>query len=466
MRTMLSLSLVALLAAGAVQAQAPLTVTNTANAGEGSLRDALEQAAMHREGARIVILTEGDIAVDSGLAYPGQVPLEIVGQGQTISIDEDETIFTASQGASVSISDLTFEGPGGFSIENKSQTGGAKGIFLQMRDEQAGEIRLVLDGVTVRGVSGHGIHVSDCSMADLCGGGSGGEGTGSRVTLVAELNEVTVENVGTGAFDRDGLRIDERGEGGIAATIRRSSFTGIGADGVELDEAGEGDVIVTATDSVFSDNGFYCDPEIMAQYLPDQPEGEFEPGQMPESGIPAKVDGSPDDACIERTVDTYDDGSVEEYEIALDLDDGFDVDEADDGSLDILVIGGEVNGNRDEGMDMDEMGAGDLVASYVGTAASGNSDDAYKHSEADDGSALGVLSGASADDNGGVGFVYEEEGAGDVTVDVTDVTTSGNDDGETSLEFVQEDDGAGTVTITGGALAEDVDAEGVDVTQD
>ncbi|SFG42278.1 hypothetical protein SAMN04488020_102188 [Palleronia marisminoris] len=465
MRTTLSLSLVALLAAGAVQAQAPITVTNTANSGEGSFRHALELAAQEREGARIVILTEGDIAVESGLAYTGQVPVEIVGRGQTISLDVDETIFDSTQGASVSITDLSFEGPGGFSIENKSKTGGAKGISLQMRDEQAGEARLVLDTVAVRGVSGHGIHVSDCSMADQCGAGSGGAGSGSRVSIVAELSDVIVENVGTGAFDRDGLRIDERGDGGIRATIRRSSFTGIGADGVELDEGGAGDVIVTATDSTFSKNGFYCDPEIMAQYLPDQPEGEFEPGQMPESDIPAKVEGSPDDACIERAVETYDDGSVEEYEFALDLDDGFDVDEADDGSLDILVVGGEVNGNLDEGMDMDEMGAGDLVATYVGTAASGNTDDAYKHSEADDGAAIGLLSGASANDNGGVGFVYEEEGAGDVTAEVTDVTTSGNDDGETSLEFVQEDDGVGTVTITGGTLAEEMAAEGVELSQ-
>ncbi|WP_375261372.1 hypothetical protein [Palleronia sp.] len=465
MRSTLSLSLVALLAAGALEAQTPITVTNADDSGDGSFRSALEQAAQSGKPSRIVILTGGDIALDTGLVYDGQAAVEIIGKGQTIILGADETLLTASQGANLSITDLTFEGPGGFSIENRSDSGGGKGIFIDVRDDQEGEVRLTLDTVTVRGVSGHGIHVSDCSLADDCGAGAGGAGEGSAAALVADLTDVTVENVGTGAFDRDGLRLDERGAGDIHATLRRSSFTRVGADGVELDEGGPGNVSVTALNSTFSDNGFYCDPDLMGQYLPDEPEGEFAQGDMQEADIPGPVKGTPDDACIERSVYTYDDGSVEEYEFALDLDDGFDIDEADEGTLDILVIGGEVNGNLDEGMDMDESGDGDLVAAYVGTSASGNTDDGYKHSESDGGAVLGLLSDASATGNGGAGFAYEEEDAGDLTFEATDVTTSGNDDGETAFDLVQEDDGRGTATITGGEITEEIEAEGVNVSR-
>ena len=296
MRSMLSLSLVALMAAGTLQAQTPITVTSTDDSGEGSFRNALEQAAHASGGARIVILTDDDITLESGLTYSGQAPVEIVGTGQTVSLAADETILTASQGANLSIADLTFVGPGGFSIRNRSTSGGAKGIFLDVRDAQDGEVRLSFDTVTVRGVSGHGIHVSDCSLADDCGAGAGGAGEGSGASLVTDLTDVTVEAAGTGAFDRDGLRLDERGAGDIRATIRRSSFTGIGADGVELDEGGTGSVTVTARDTTFSDNGFYCDPAIMDQYLPDQFKASFEQGEMQESDIPGPVEGSPDDA--------------------------------------------------------------------------------------------------------------------------------------------------------------------------
>lgn len=465
MRTTLSLSMLALLAAGAVHAQMPIVVTSTEDSGEGSLRAALAEAAEARGGARIVVAAEGDIAIESGLDYAGQMPIEIVGTGQTVTAAGDMTLFTASQGANLTITDLNFAGPGGFSIENQSEMGGGKGIFVDIREDQEGQFHLVLDRVGVSGVSGHGIHVSDCSLADDCGAGAGGGGEGSAASIVASLTDVTVEDAGNGAFDRDGVRLDERGEGDIYVTIRNSTFTGVGADGVEFDEGNAGNVIVTSYGSTYSDNGGYCDPEILEPLMPEEPEGEFEQGQMQEADIPGEITGSPDDACFEREVSTYDDGSVEEYEIGIDLDDGFDIDEADEGVLDILVVGGEVNNNLDEGMDMDEAGDGDLTGSYVNVQASGNTDDAYKHSEEDAGSVMGVVIGSSATDNGGVGFVYEEEGEGDAMVQVMDATTSGNDDGETAFEVVQEDDGMGELSITGGDLGEEIEAEGVEVMQ-
>ena len=60
-------------------------------------------------------------------------------------------------------------------------------------------------------------------------------------------------------------------------------------------------------------------------------------------------------------------------------------------------------------------------------------------------------------------MVFLVDGAGDLSVSITEMTSFGNDDGDTSLELVQEDAGTGAATISGGAIVEPVEAEGVDV---
>ena len=39
---------------------------------------------------------------------------------------------------------------------------------------QTGTVEVYLDNVGVYGVGNHGIHISDCSLVDECGAGSGG----------------------------------------------------------------------------------------------------------------------------------------------------------------------------------------------------------------------------------------------------------------------------------------------------
>jgi len=90
------------------------------------------------------------------------------------------------------------------------------------------------------------------------------------------------------------------------------------------------------------------------------------------------VSGTPDNTCIERAVDFYDDGSVEAYEFAIDLDDGIDIDEAGDGSLYSVMINTLIARNLDEGVDYDEEGNGDIVAHYVNSRARNNTDDGFK----------------------------------------------------------------------------------------
>ena len=257
------------------------------------------------------------------------------------------------------------------------------------------------------------------------------------------------------------MRVDDRGEGSIEFVATSSVFSGVGADGIELDEGQAGDVTATISLSAFLDNGGYCDPDLLEAFMPEEPEGEFGEGAVMEDAIPGPITGSPDDGCFEREVDLYDDGSVEEYEFAIDVDDGFDIDEAGPGSMFVTVTGSVMDNNLDEGFDFDEEDAGDIYATYVDTTASGNTDDGYKHSEEGEGGVFGLVSGSEATNNGGVGFVFEEEDEGYVGVAVLDSATSGNDDGELGLEVVQEDEGTGNLLVAASDISDGIEAEGV-----
>jgi len=451
----------------AAPAATPILVTTGADSGEGSLRAALAEAARDGAPRHVLVATDDDIEIASSLVYAGTQPLTIHGDGQTVSTAENVTLLAASEGADLTVSNLTFAGPGGFDIENRGDIDGpgGKGIFVDVRDDQQGLVTLTLTGVTVRGVANHGIHVSDCSLADEFGGGSGGAGDGSQASIHLNLTDVTVDGAGTGRFDADGVRVDERAAGGITLISSGSTFTNVGADGVELDEGQDGTVVAISRGDSFIDNGDYCDPALLEAFMPAEPEGEFEDGEMAEDMIPGDVTGTPDDRCFEREVETYDSGSVAEYEIGIDVDDAFDIDEAGRGDLESVFIGGRIEGNFDEGMDYDEEGAGSIVVSIWKSGASGNSDDGYKFSAADDGGVEALVGDSTASGNGGVGAVFEEEDAGDVTVTIIGTATEGNDDGELGVEVVQEDEGTGTLAVSDSDIADGIEAEGVTVSE-
>ncbi|MEL6700596.1 MAG: hypothetical protein AAFO58_02775, partial [Pseudomonadota bacterium] len=247
----------------------------TAAAADGHAMPSADlQAAL---GAGGTVMVTGDVATDVTLTYEGTDPLVLIGTGQTITMSQDADIFAAPNGADVTIIGLTFEGPGGFSIENRGDLDGqaGKGIFVGVPTDRTGTVALSLKDVTVRGVANHGIHVSDCSLADACGSGGGGAGDGSAASVSVMLDHVTVDDAGNGKFDADGLRVDERGEGSITMVAANSTFVNVGADGIELDEGQAGDVIASAVALTAITNGNYCDPAILNAFLPDPGEGEF-----------------------------------------------------------------------------------------------------------------------------------------------------------------------------------------------
>lgn len=446
-----------------------LLVTNFDAVGEGSLQAALDAAGASPEPSVIMITeTAATLSTPQGLRYEGTSALSIYGNAITITSPENVTLFSVLDAREVVLVDMTFEGLGGWSIEARGDVDGpaGKGIFMDVADDATGTVGLRLVNVTVSGTAGHGIHVSDCTLADACGAGGGGAGDGSDASLVIELSNVTIASAGQGSFDADGLRVDERGPGDITLTGMQVVVTGVGADGIELDEGQEGDVVVDLIHGIFIENGSYCDPALLQPFMPENDARDYPTGVMSTDAIPGPVTGSPDDGCFEREVDLYDDGSVEEYAFAIDVDDGFDIDEAGPGSIIATFSVGQMIGNFDEGYDFDEEGSGDIDTVFTGIIGNGNLDDAIKLSEAGPGSVYLTATAVEASSNGGVGIVAEEENGGDLMVTLIGVATAGNDGGELGIEAVQDDEGEGNIYVIDTEIADGIETDGATLDAD
>ena len=312
-------------------------VTTGANDGPGSLREALAS------GATVIRIDASvrTIVVTETLEYDRAVPLRLHGSGQTIDgshlTDNLAPIFAVTTGADLTVTDLVFDGGGGYDFFNQ---GGGKGIFVKIPRSRTGVVSVSLTDVTVLGTGNHGVHVSDCTLGDECGSGGGGAGDGSRASIDLRVENVRIDGAGFGTADADGIRVDERNDGYIFFQSKNSTFVNVGADGVELDEGNDGDVIFDVRGSVFKANGAYC--------LADDP---------PTPGGPCDDEGDPD------------------------VDDGFDVDEAGFGSISGRVTETNFFRNLDEGMDLDEEGAGGFAIRLARLYARGNADEGIKISE-------------------------------------------------------------------------------------
>ncbi len=441
-------------------------VTNPADSGEGTLRAALGRAAATADGSdTIFIQTEQDITLTTPLIHDGADSLTITGTGQTIQVSGDFAVLTTTRTQNLSLSHLRLLGAGGYSIEAQGMTG-APGLLVDVAEDATGFVLVRLNNVEVSATAGHGIHISDCTLAEACGSGEGGEGGGSEAGIALTLVNVRVAGTAYGRFDADGIRVDERGPGDIIFDAIGLSVEVVGADGVELDEGQDGHVVVTSSGGSFIDNGAYCDPTSLSAFMPDPVEAAFDEGAMSADTIPGPITGSPDDGCFEREVDLYDDGSVEAYEFGIDVDDGFDIDE--DGPGDILATfhGTTMNGNFDEGFDFDEAGPGDVEANFAFVFAAENVDDAIKISEEGPGDVVGVVTTSEAISNGGVGIVYEEAGDGDLHLVILRSATVGNDGGALGVEAVQEGDGAGFVSVIDTEIADGIETDGAQIDPD
>lgn len=399
---------IVLLSSTVVKSAPSYEVTSGDDSGAGTLREALSS------GATVISIHESvsTININDTLKYESINPLTIIGSGQTVDgNDLEDTLLEITNGADLTISNLDFTVTGGYNVFTRQ--GGGKGIFVNVPADRVGIVSLWLTNVTVSNVGLHGIHVLDCDVVD-CGAGNGGEGNGSPASIHVNLTNVTVDNTGNGGFDSDGVRIDDRGEGDIMFNVVGSTFINIGADGIELDEGDNGDVVVNVRNTVFEFNGAYCD------------------------GIDPEADNPADLACVEKN----DDGVL-----VLDLDDGFDIDEAGEGSVTGQIKNILISNNLDEGLDIDEENEGGINLDLVRVEASDNGDEGIKLSEEGDGDVVAHLRGVTSTNNGDDGIQIEQDHDGDIIVTVKSTTSI--DNMKKGLKVSQDGSGGGSLKVRG-----------------
>lgn len=165
------------------------------------------------------------------------------------------------------------------------------------------------------------------------------------------------------------------------------------ADGIELDERGSGDVRIDVRDSKVLRNG------------------KFDPA---------------------------------------DYDDGFDIDETDDGSLLGQLVRVDANDNYEEGLDFNENNAGDLRVDLRNVETSRNAEEGVDYEEDDDfaggGDLVTSIVALKANGNGGDGGLkIREKGVGSLDANVTGVEA--NDNVVSGISIREDADGSLTSVI-------------------
>jgi hypothetical protein len=352
-----------------VSAATTAIVTSANDSGPGSLRAALAGGATHV----IIKPSVGTIAIQSPLVYAGSARLTVIGTGQTIDGNGIAgPLLDVTAGPSLHLFGLKFEDSGGL------------GIRVTVPPSRTGTVEVSLDAVTVRDTADHGVLVDDEA--------------GSPASVQLRTIKSTVERGGKTNADQDGIRVNERGDGGITFRSVASMFAESGGDGVELDEGGPGDVKVEDVGSRFQANG---------PVVPD------------------------------------------------DLEDGIDVDEADAGSVIATFTGSRFIDNFDEGADLNETGDGGITARFLAVTGTGTVDgEAIALEEHDGGDVALVLWNVTTNANNNDGVEVEETEAGNVSIDATSFTTNGNGaDGLHVEEFAEGDVAIRLIasTVTGNA---------------
>ncbi len=243
-----------------------------------------------------------------------------------------------------------------------------EGVHVAVPVDATGTIEVSLIGVDVVGNGGHGVLVNDQldpSTQDGVQPNDGGSAASVRVTVT---DSKFVHN-GYTVSDRDGLRVNEGGAGDLTLIASRVIADDNAADGIEIDERGVGDVHIDVSGTLFTRNG------------------PFDPA---------------------------------------DLDDGFDIDEYNDGGIFGRVFLTTASNNYEEGFDFNENNAGDLRVDMTLVSAVRNGEEGIDLEEDDD---FG--------------------GGGDLVTVMKAITTTGNGDGaDGGLKIREKEDGNLDVTLT------------------
>ncbi|MEM8883716.1 MAG: right-handed parallel beta-helix repeat-containing protein [Planctomycetota bacterium] len=366
---------------------APAFVFNNNDAGPGSFRRAVRRASTNPSVNTIVFFAK-DVRITSGtVVYRGSQTLNLLGFGAKVSARGSGKfdLFESRGGGSLNIHNLELVGAK------------ERGVVITVPAWRRGTIRLCLWNSTVRGHDKFGVHIDD--------------NAGSPAGVFTKFVKSSVRGngiqavIGTEFDDQDGVRVDERGPGGIQFIAYDSDFNRNKFDAIELDEGGTGDVVAWLVDCDINRNGDGSLPDINAE----DPE-------------------------------------------EIDPEDGFDIDAAGGGDVEVVMIDCSVSNNDDEGIDLDQAGDGDCVLICHNVTVNGNVDEGIKISQGEDEAGEGEIEFEIRDSvvnsNGGDGIKLENFDDGDITADIRNCTVNRNDDG-IELEQINEDgfEAVGSITL-------------------
>lgn len=364
-------------------------VSNNNDAGFGSFRGAIEKANANPGIRNVEFLWHvSTVYLKSTVHFSGRQDLTIDGNRATLDgsgVAMDTPAFLATGGGDLKVQ--------GLKVRNSK----GEGIDVEVPNPlPAGHdmtVKVTLFNVDVVGNRGHGVLINDQDDPSAPDGEPAPD-AGSPASLdVTVIGSNFIRN-GYSVSDRDGLRVNEGGEGDLNFVSSLATANDNGADGYELDERGNGDVNIYIFGSKFLRNG------------------PFDPA---------------------------------------DLDDGFDIDEAGNGSIVGKVVASEANWNYEEGFDFNENDFGDLRVDFSFVEASYNREEGIDLEEDDDFPTSNI--GATGDlhttmtwvkangngvDGGDGGVKIREKQGGHLVVSLSDIVANSN---HTSGIFARESSG-------------------------
>lgn len=367
-------------------------VVNSHDDGPGSFRRAILAASGDAQISRIQFLNDvSTVHLKKPVEFSGPQGLTINGNGATLDgAKASGPAFVATGGGDLAVTGLT--------VRN-AQT---EGILVEVPPSATATVHVSLLNVNISNNRGHGVLVNDQEDSSTPEDEEPNP-NGSAASVDVSIFNCRFSRNGYSVSDRDGLRVNEGGDGDLVITVKYSEADKNAADGIEVDERGAGDVRVEMLGTRLTGNGPF-DPEDL------------------------------DDGF---DIDEYNDGSIlgaVTFSLANDNhEEGFDFNENHNGDLRVNMQLVEASRNGEEGIDLEEDddfgNSGDLVTvmSHIVTIGNGNgADGALKIREKETGNLDVTLTNILSVDNFGSGIFVRESSGGNSLVRIDMAFTSGN----------------------------------------
>ncbi|MEZ5323519.1 MAG: right-handed parallel beta-helix repeat-containing protein [Verrucomicrobiales bacterium] len=432
-----------------------LTVTHNGDSGAGSFRAALAGASADPSVKGIHFRKNiGTVELLSSAVYTGTQSLTIEGADAVIEPDVSAGNFdllVSRGGGDLSLRDVTIQNSGG------------AGVFVDVPEDATGVLRVELSNVTLADNALEGLLISDCEDdVDGCAPDDDLQGSEAGIELAVKFSVITGNGFAEGVSDIDGIRVNERSEGGVFATIDQSSIDGNGGDGIEIDESGDGTIDLDARNSTFDDNG---------NQDPNDVEDGIDLDERDSGDIVASFNNVSVARCFDEGIDIneHDDGDLKaslrhvdatnagggdgircredgsgdvvfdaEHILAAENDDeGIQLSEEGEGHVAIWMKHVDVLNNSDHGIQIEEADAGHLGAQLDHLLVDNNNDDGIQMEESGDGDFVASVEHATIRDSKNYGIKASQDDAGEGELGVKAVLFSGNGDGDIKVTDVE-----------------------------